>query len=442
MGVYRQLKMSSLLVSPAHLGGGWRYPGAAADGLLGLEFHSRTAKKAEEGLFDMLFLSDKYAMSNVQEEDALGRGVNAWPEPITLLSSMIGVTRHIGLAATVSTTYQEPYHLARMLASMDHLSGGRAAWNIVTSRGDAYAHNFTYGNRIPLDKRHEYSEEFVSVVKALWDSWEDDAFRQDRSDGRYMTPSKVHPINHEGQWFQIRGPLTLARPPQGHPVMIQAGESDTFKERAARNADMIFTAQPSFEDAKPFYHDVKSRMGKYGRSPDDLVIMPGLQVTVGRTEAEVREKEQLWQRAMGDTIRKDHVSLAIGLDVRDYPLDALLPDLDSNGTPPGARYKELKAQAAALGLRTIVELYRHVMSGAGHLTLKGTPSQIADELTRWLMEYGADGFNLLPRHLPGELDDFVELVVPELQNRGVYRSAYTGNTLRDHLGLARPLRRE
>ncbi|PRX64495.1 luciferase-like monooxygenase [Cohnella sp. SGD-V74] len=224
--------------------------------------------------------------------------------------------------------------------------------------------------------------------------------------------------------------------------MIQAGESDTFKERAARNADMIFTAQPSFQDAKQFYQDVKSRMGKYGRSPNDLVIMPGLQVTVGRTEAEVREKEQLWQRAMGDTIRKDHVSLAIGLDVRDYPLDALLPDADSNGAPPGARYRELKAQAAALGLRTIAELYRHVMSDAGHLTLKGTPSQIADELTRWLMEYGADGFNLLPRHLPGELDDFVELVVPELQNRGVYRSAYMGNTLRDHLGLARPLRRE
>lgn len=432
----KQLKLSLLLVSPPHHKIGWRYPGADAGELLGFEHYRRIARKAEEGKLDMLFLADKYMAEDVEDPD-FWKTAGAWPEPLTLLSSLVGETSRIGLCATASTTYGEPFHIARMIASLDHLSGGRASWNVVTSNGNLEARNFGHA-RIPAPElRHEQSEEFVRVVKALWDSWDDDAVIADRDSGRYLRPGSARPIDHEGKWFQVKGPLNVLRPVQGHPVIVHAGASEALKARAAQDADVVFTALKSLPIGQAFYRDIKSRAVACGRSPDELLVLPGLNLTVGRTEDEVLEKQRCWTRYADQKVKMDHVSAYLGIDVDSYSLDDPLPDVD---TAPGVtpKYRKWHGEAVERGLRTIGELYRHIAQSFGHLSLSGTPAQIADQMERWLKEGGADGFTFIPRHFPGELDDLVDLVIPELQNRGLFRKEYEGRTLREHLGLARP----
>ncbi|MHA6480451.1 NtaA/DmoA family FMN-dependent monooxygenase [Paenibacillus sp. strain BS8-2] len=434
----RQLKLAALPVSPAHLGGGWRYPGADADHVMNLSFYRKVAQQAERGKLDMLFLADKYILSSHTDDPEFEKNIHTWPEPVTLLSALIGTTEHIGLSATLSTTYHEPFHVARTIASMDHLSDGRASWNVVTSRGDAEDINFGPSNRIPQEQRHEQSTEFLDIVRALWDSWEDDALQKDRSGGLYVHRSKIHPVPFKGRWHQVQGPLNVSRPPQGHPVIVMAGESDTFKSRAAKDADVVFTSLNNLTIAQSFYKDIKSQLALFGRKPDDLVVMPGLNLVIGRTAAEVKEKEALWQEAFGTMNRMDYISAVLGVDLLEYSPDDALPDEENFVVAAGERYKLLLEDARRNGLITIRQAFEAANSKRGHLTLKGTPSDIADVLEQWLTERAADGFIFIPQHMPGSLDDLVELLIPELQTRGLFRTEYTGRTLRDHLGLSRP----
>ncbi|HBZ82284.1 MULTISPECIES: LLM class flavin-dependent oxidoreductase [Brevibacillus] len=435
----KQLKLSTLLITPGSSGGGWRDQTAQPERILDFAFYRELARTAEEGKLDYIFQPDKYTISANSPEE-LRRGINIWPEPVTLLSALAGATSHIGLSATISTTYHEPFHVARMLATLDHLSGGRASWNVVTSIGDLDAHNFRNDHRPLHEQRHAHSGEFLDVVKALWDSWEDDAIKIDRETGDFADPAKIHTLHHEGAWFSVRGPLNVARPIQGHPVIIQAGRSDTFRERAAQQADVVFTALRTLPEAQAFYFDLKRRLAKYGRATSDLLLMPGLNVVVGATEAEAKEKREHQERLLLPEARKDIVSSSLGLDISGYSLDDPLPEPDLADAGM-ASYRQWKQTADQLGLVTIRQLYEHVRQQSGHFSITGTPAQIADRLEEWLTNDAADGFTFIPHLLPQSLHDLVHFVIPELQNRGIFRTEYSGSTLREHLGVPRPSNR-
>lgn len=433
----RQIKLGAFLPGGGQHIAAWRHPDSVVDGALNLDHYIQLAKTAERGLFDAYFLADGLAVNFGARE---GGGASAATlEPVTLFAALATVTRHIGFIATASTSYEEPYQLARKFASLDYISQGRAGWNLVTSAGDATAQNFGLNQQLPPAIRYERAEEFVDVVKKLWDSWEDDAFVRDKSSGVFYDQSKVHDIEHQGQYFQVKGALNIARPPQGHPVIVQAGQSEPGKELAARSAEVVFTARQSLVDAQAFYRDVKSRMLRYGRHPDELKIMPGVAPFIGRTEAEAQAKYQ----ALNDLIRpEDGLALLNALsgntlDLSQYSLDAPLPELpDTQGM---VSRQSLIRQIAREHNFTLRQLYQWVASARGHWTLIGTPTQIADQLQLWFENEAADGFNILPPTTPGGLDDFVDLVIPELQRRGLFRTRYEGKTLRDNLGLARPV---
>lgn len=435
----RQLKLGAFLMTPGHHVAAWRYPDTEASEVLSFKFYKKLALTAERGKFDLLFLADGLAVSEKYPE-AIAQTVTVRPEPITLLSALSAVTEHVGLAATVSTTYNEPFHIARKFASLDHLSEGRAAWNIVTSANPAEAQNFNKDDHLLHSLRYERAEEFLNVVTGLWDSWEDDAFVFDKERAIFGQSSKLHTLHHKGPWFSVRGPLNVARPIQGHPVIIQAGSSEPGKELAARTADVIFTAWQTLEEAQLFYSDVKGRLAKYGRSSDDLKIMPGIFPIIGRTEAEADEKKALLEELIPKEAGISLLSNLISFDLSSYPVDGPLPDLPELEQVNGgkSRFTLLKDLAEREGL-TIRKLYQRIAGARGHREIKGTPIQIADQLEEWFLKGAADGFNIMPPYLPGGLEDFVDLVVPELQRRGLFRTEYTGKTLRENLGLKRPI---
>ena len=433
----KKLRLGAFLPGAGQHVAAWRHPDANAAGPLDFEHYKRLAQTAERGLFDAFFLADGLAANF---GGVLGHGGSAKAadfEPITLFAALAQVTRHIGFIATASTTYEEPYLLARKFASLDYLSGGRAGWNVVTTVGDETARNFGYPQQLTSSERYARAEEFVDTAKALWDSWEDDAFVRDKQSGRYFDPAKVHPPQHQGKHFSVAGALNVARPPQGYPVIVQAGQSELGLELAARTAEVVFTAQQSLEDAQNFYRQLKSRLAKYGRSPDALRIMPGVSVYVAETEQEARAKLQ----QLNDLIRPEEgltllASLSGGVDLSQYPLDGPFPELPR--TEGWISRQQMMVDIARKHDFSIRELYQWVATARGHWTLVGTPEQIADELQRWFENGAADGFNVLPPVLPGSLDDFVDLVIPELQRRGLFRTEYEGTTLRENLGLARP----
>ncbi|THF84667.1 NtaA/DmoA family FMN-dependent monooxygenase [Cohnella fermenti] len=433
----KKLKLAAALVAPRASSGGWRHDNAATTEGLELAYCARLAGQAEAGKLDFLFMPDQYRTPGATP-DEFERHSNVWLEPVTLMSALAAVTTHVGLAATVSTTFQEPYHVARMFASLDHLSGGRASWNIVQSRGDAEESNFGGGCRPAQEERAEHSRQFVEIVKALWDSWEDGAIVADKVSGIYADPSKVHRLNHESKWFTVKGPLNVPRPPQGHPLLIEAGESDAFRERAARQADVIFTMLNDLSAAREFYRDTKRRLAAYGRGWDDLVIMPGLSLIVGATPEEARRKQEELARLERSTPRLDLVSFLTGLNMekRGLRIDSELPDAADE--LPGSKYAAHKERADQLGLRTVEELYRELERGFGHLSIVGSAEQVADTLEEWLALEAADGFIYIPSVLPSGLNDLVELVVPELQRRGIFKTDYEGATLRERLGVSRP----
>lgn len=434
----REMKLGAFFMIPGHHVAAWRHPKAESHNIMNFDFIKKLAHTAERGKFDMIFLADGYAIRG-KDKKALGQTVNTYFEPFTLLSALSSVTKNIGLVGTVSTTFNEPFNVARRFASLDHLSGGRAAWNVVTSNTEAEARNFNYEKHLLHSKRYERAEEFVDIVTKLWDSWEDDALIIDKESAQFADSSKIHAIEHKGKWFSVEGPLNISRPVQGHPVVVQAGSSEAGKELAARTAEVIFTAWQTLEEAQAFYADVKGRMAKYGRSPEELKIMPGVFPVIGRTEEEAEQNKRLLEEIIPEEAGVNLLSSMISVDLSGYPVDGPLPDLPDLEQVNGgkSRFKLLKDLAERENL-TIRGLYQRIAGARGHREIKGTPEQIADQMQEWFENGAADGFNIMPPYLPGGLEDFVDLVIPILQKRGLFRTEYTGSTLRENLGLKRP----
>lgn len=433
----RQIRLGAFLPGGGQHIAAWRHPDAPAGGATSFEFHKRLAQTAERGLFDAYFLADNLSIGLGGREGGNAKIVGF--EPVTLFAALAPLTEHIGFIATASTTYEEPYTLARKFASLDLISNGRAGWNVVTSAGDETARNFNLDMQLPHATRYARAHEHVEVVKALWDSWEDDAFIRDKATGRFYDKTKVHDIDHRGEFFSVKGPLNMSRPIQGHPVVVQAGQSEDGRGLAAASAEVIFTAHQNLASAQEFYGDIKKRVAAAGRDPSHVLIMPGVAPFVGRTEAEAREKyDRLTELILPD----DGVALLNGLagqtlDIRGYPLDGPLPP--SRETEGMKSRQALIRQIADEHGFTIRQLYQWIATARGHFTIVGSAEQIVDELEVWFKDGAADGFNILPPWLPGALDDFVDLVVPELQRRGLFRKAYEGRTLRENLGLPRPI---
>ncbi len=419
----------------------WRHPKA--------HFHSGTrfadmvevARTAERGKFDFLFLADTAAVNLAGTPDSRSRmGKVVKFEPMTILSALAAVTKNLGFVATSTTTFNEPYTLARQFASLDQISGGRCGWNLVTSNNEDDALNYSREQHLAHADRYERAIEFADVVNGLWDSWDEDAFIRDKESGIFFDPSKLHPLYHRGKHFQVRGPLNVACSPQGRPVLVQAGASGTGRDVAARLAELVFTAQTTFEQGKEFYGDVMARLPRYGRSPDEVLVMPGLYPVVAPTESEAREKFDYLQSLIHPSVGIAVLEHTIGVhDLDKLPLDGPVPEMpDTNG--PLSRQRLLLEQARRDKL-TLWELCLANAGPRGHVLTIGTPGQVADEMEHWFRDGAADGFNVMPAWLPGSLDDFVDLVIPELQRRGLFRTEYEAMTLRDNLGLPRPINR-
>lgn len=437
MGKHKKhLKIGVFVAGTGHHVASWRHPKAQADGSINISYFEQLAQTAERGKLDMLFLADSLAINHHSHPNVLARF-----EPLTLLSALTRVTSRIGLAATASTTYSEPFTIARQFASLDHLSGGRAAWNIVTSYNEAAALNYSSDQLMEHSLRYQRAEEFVEIVKGLWDSWEDDALIRDKQAGVFFQPDKLHELNHKSEFFAVRGPLNVPRPPQGHPILIQAGSSDSGQNLAARTADLIFTTQNNLEESQKFYQSVKEKAASFGRAPEDVSIMPGIVPFLGETEAIAKEKfkelNDLIIPSVGLNILSSYLG---GIDLTQYPLDGPLPDLDFEVNANKSRFELIKAMAKRENL-SIIELAKYFAGSRGHNIFVGTPAQLADHFVNWLEQGACDGFNLMPPLLPEGLELFVDHVIPILQERGYFREEYEGTTLRDHLGLSKPANR-
>ncbi|HEY6879601.1 MAG TPA: LLM class flavin-dependent oxidoreductase [Polyangiales bacterium] len=433
----RQLVLNVFFQRFGHHPEAWRHRGNHGhDGRPKLAFWSELAKRAEAAKFDTFFLADFIGRSAEGLPAQTQRGASYQFEPLTLLSALAVQTEHIGLVATVNTNFAHPYNVARMFTSLDHISGGRAGWNVVSSFGEATAKNFGITPAPTHEERYARAAEFVDLAKAYWDSWEDEAFAQpDRARGVFFDPRDAHPVAHRGAHFSSEGLLDFPRPIQGYPVLVQAGNSDTGREFAARVAEMTYCSAQTLEDAKAYYADVKGRMAKYGRDPDQLKISPGLSVVVGETDSEAKERFHELQELI-DFSRGVNLG---GADLTGYDLDGPLPDLPEAENGKG-RFRQLVALARRENL-TIRQLVYRFSTSRGHLQLHGSVQTIADTLQQWFEERGADGFNVVPPLPPlerGSFVSFAERVVPELQRRGIFRREYQGRTFRENLGLARP----
>jgi len=419
----------------------WRHPQAHMQSGTNFAEMVETAQLAERGKFDLLFLADSAAVNLSGSVDVRGRmGKVVKFEPMTILSALAAVTKNLGLVATSTTTFNEPYTLARQFASLDQISGGRSGWNLVTSNNEQDALNYSREAHLSHSDRYDRAIEFADVVNGLWDSWDDDAFIRDKAGGVFFDPAKMHVLNHNGKHFQVRGPLNVACSPQGRPVLVQAGASGTGRDVAARLAELVFTAATTFEQAKEFYDDVRTRIPRFGRSQNQVKVMPGFYPVVAPTASEAHEKydylQSLIQKPVGISIL-EHTIGVHGLDK--IPLDGPVPEMaDTNG--PLSRQRLLLEQARRDKL-TFWELCLANAGPRGHALSIGTPTQVADEMEHWFKDGAADGFNVMPAWLPGSLKDFVDLVIPELQRRGLFRTEYEAMTLRENLGLPRPINR-
>jgi FMN-dependent oxidoreductase (nitrilotriacetate monooxygenase family) len=435
----RQLHLNLFIHSRGHHEASWRHPASSPLPLTDIGYYQDLARRAEAALFDSVFLADQLALG----EDA-GRAARTWLEPLTVLSALAVSTSRIGLVATASTTYTEPFNLARQFASIDHISNGRAAWNIVTSWLAAAARNFGGSGQVSHADRYARGEAFMTVVKALWDSWADDAVVDDRAGGRYLRPDRIQPINHRDDFYQVAGPLNLPRCPQGRPVLVQAGSSDTGRRFAARHADAVFTAHMEKRTAQEFYADLKTLAAAEGRVPDQILILPGLSPVIASTEAEARRvMREMNELADPDVGRKRLSDRFGGHDFSQLPLDRPLkpedfPDPDS---VEAARSRTTVIIAFVQREQpTLRELLAYLAGARGHFTMAGTPEQVADLIEDWFSDGAADGFNVMPPLLPTMLDVFSSEVIPLLQRRGLFRTAYAGKTLREHYGLTWPKR--
>ncbi len=418
--------------------GAWRYPGSFPDANFNLGHLKRFVQKLEHGKFDAFFMADHLAVLNMPVE-ALKRSHTVTSfEPLTLLSALAAVTEHIGLVATASTTFDAPYHIARRFASLDHISGGRAGWNIVTTSNPDAALNFGVEDHMEHGERYARAREFYNVVTGLWDSWADDAFIRDVENGLYFDPDKLHVLDHKGKYLSVRGPLNIARPIQGWPVIVQAGSSDAGRQLAAETAELVFAAGSNLAGAQRFYADVKVRAEKAGRNPDHLKILPGALVVVGDTIEDARAKRARLDSLVHYDSAIASLSIALGHDASGFDPDVPLPDIpETNASKSGRERAVDLAKRENLTVRQIAQRF----GGYGGLAFVGTPTTIADAMEEWLITRASDGFNVMFPYVPEGIDDFVERVIPELQKRGLFRREYSGPTLRDTLGLPRPQNR-
>ncbi|MEU6061020.1 LLM class flavin-dependent oxidoreductase [Streptomyces sp. NPDC047097] len=430
----RRLHLNAFLMNAGHHDAAWRHPRTRPDRVTDVRYFQELARTAERGKLDSVFLADGLALWGQVAHNALGGF-----EPLTLLSALAVATERIGLIATVSTTFNEPFHTARKFASLDHISGGRAGWNIVTSGTVQEARNFGREEHLEHGLRYERAREFVEVATRLWDSWEDGAVLLDRERGIYADAEKVRPIGHRGEHFGVQGPLNVPRSPQGHPLLVQAGSSEDGKEFAARYAEAVFTAQQTLADALAFAGDLRGRLARHGRAEDAVRILPGICPVIGSTEAEARALEQELTDLQVPEYGLAQLSGMLGTDLTGLPLDGPLPELpeerDINGNK--SRFTLVAELARRDGL-TLRQLIARLGGGRGHLVVAGTPERIAGLIEEWFTRGAADGFNIMPPYLPGGLDHFVDQVVPILQERRLFRTEYTGRTLREHYGLPRP----
>lgn len=432
------MRLGAFLYDVGHHTAAWRYPEAPERPALDYEYLFDCAQIAERGKFDMVFFQDSMAVNleDVEPYSRLARGGMQF-DPTMMLAALSSVTKRIGLAATISTTYTEPYHVARKFGTLDVISGGRAAWNLVTSTALGEAANFGKEQNLAHGDRYQRASEFADVVRGLWDSWEDDAFVNDKASGRFFDADKVQVLHHKGKHFLVRGPLGISRSPQGRPVIIVAATSEPGRELAARVADVMFTEQPTLDSAKEFYRDVKERVVRHSRSPDELCIMPGASILVEHTTQEAKDKFEQLQDLIDPVVGVSLLGNIIDIDFRGYPVDGPVPDLPLNERGNISRQKRFFEMARRDRL-TIRQLYQHVVGARGHWTIIGDPVEVADQLEERYQSYGADGFNIMPALLPDALNKFVELVLPELRRRGLFRSEYEGRTLRHHLQLSKP----
>lgn len=433
----KQIKLGVFLAGTGHHVASWRHPDAPADASMNLDYFKELARTAERGKLDMLFLADSLSIDSKSHPNVLTRF-----EPFTLLSALAQVTSRIGLTATASTTYSEPFHIARQFASLDHLSNGRAGWNVVTSSIESTALNFSGEKHLEHHLRYQRAEEFVEAVKGLWDSWEEDAFIRNKETGEFFDKEKMHELNHKGDYFSVRGPLNVSRTPQGQPVIIQAGSSGDGKALAAKTAEVIFTAQNHLESAQEFYQSIKKQAAEFGRDPEKIAIMPGIFPVIADTEEEARAKYQELQDliipSVGLQILQNYLG---GIDLSAYPLDGPLPKLDADASNAVKSRFKLVQEMAERDNMTIRELYKYVAGSRGHHIFVGTPEQLADKMQEWVDHKACDGFNIMPPLLPEGIELFVDKVVPILQESGVFRNEYEGTTLREHFGLEKPVNR-
>ncbi|MGQ3001740.1 MAG: LLM class flavin-dependent oxidoreductase [Hydrogenophaga sp.] len=431
----RQLRLGAFMRPVSIHTGAWRYPGAWADANFNFERLKYLIKRLEAARFDAFFMADHLAVLNMPIE-ALQRSHTVTSfEPFTLLSALAQHTRHIGLVATASTTFEEPFHIARRFASLDHLSHGRAGWNIVTTSNPDAARNFGLEDHMEHDQRYVRAREFHDVVTGLWDSWADDAFVRDAQSGRFFDPERLHVLNHKGPYFSVRGPLHIARPVQGWPVIVQAGASEAGRQLAAETAEVVFSAPGTLDNARRFYADVKGRMEKIGRDRDHLKVLPGAFVVVADSVAEAKAIRARLDGLVHTDSAIASLSIALGHDVSGFDLDAPLPEVPPTNASQSTRERTIElARRENLTVRQLAQR----LGGYAGLAFVGTAQTIADEMQEWLDTEGSDGFNVMFPWLPGGLDAFVDHVVPELQRRGLLRREYEGSTLRENLGLPRP----
>ena len=435
MATDRQLRLGAFMRPVSIHTAAWRYPGGTPDANFNLKAISQFAQTLERGRFDAFFMADHLAVLNMPME-ALKRSATVTSfDPLTLLPALAMVTKHLGLIATASTTFEPPYVVARRFASLDHISEGRAGWNLVTTSNPDAALNFGLEEHMEHDARYRRAREFFDVVTGLWDSWADDAFVRDAASGLYFDPEKLHVLDHKGEFLSVRGPLNIARPVQGWPVVEQAGASDAGRQLAAETAEVIFAAQTNLADGQKFYADVKGRMDALGRPREHLKILPGAFVVVGETLAEAREKRALLDSLVHYDSGIASLSIALGHDASSFDPDGPLPEIPESNASKSSRERVL-ALAARENL-TVRQLAGR-LGGYSGLAMVGTPAMIADQMEEWLLQAGCDGFNVMFPYLPGGLDNFVDQVVPELQRRGLFRREYEGRTLRENLGLPRP----
>lgn len=438
MSAGKQLRLGAFMRPVSIHTGAWRYPGAWPDANFNFARIRQLAQTLERGRFDAFFMADHLAVLNMPIE-ALQRSHTVTSfEPFTLLSALAQHTQHIGLVATASTTFDEPFHIARRFASLDHLSEGRAGWNIVTTSNSDAALNFGREDHMEHDERYARAREFYDVVTGLWDSWADDAFERDVESGRFFDPARLHVLNHKGKYLSVRGPLHIARPVQGWPVIVQAGASEPGRQLAAETAEVVFSAPGTLENARRFYADVKGRMQKIGRERDHLKILPGAFVVVGDTVEEARAIRARLDSLVHYDSAIASLSIALGHDASGFDPDAPLPEVPETNASQSGRERVIDlARRENLTVRQLAQR----LGGYGGLAFVGTPQSIADEMQEWLEAEGCDGFNVMFPWLPGGLDAFVDKVVPELQRRGIFRREYEGRTLRENLGLPRPANR-